>query len=281
MGVDLHIHSQASDGTLTVAQIVEKADRQGLSAISITDHDTVAGIDMAINESADLSLRIIPGIELSCVQDKKDVHILGYFIDYNGKELLDNLIHLRSSRASRAEDMVNKLRDTGLDISYEEVKKCAHGGAIGRPHIAQILVKNGLVDSISEAFNKHIGPGGPSYMPKYVLEVTKVISLIHDVGGVASVAHPGVSGVNEDFLLWLKEVGLDAVEVWHTEHTETQTHQYKELTKKHNLLRTGGSDCHGLGKSRGYVLGSVDIPDKIIEPLETRSSQIRTLKNIS
>ncbi len=281
MGVDLHIHSQASDGTLSIAQIVEKADQLGLSAISITDHDTVAGIDMAIRESADLSVTIIPGIELSCVQDKRDVHILGYFIDYHEEELLDNLIHLRDSRASRAEDMVNKLRDTGLDISYEEVKECAKGGSIGRPHIAQVLVKNGQVVSISEAFNKHIGAGGPSYMPKYVLEVTKVIRLIHDVGGVASVAHPGVSGVSEDFLLWLKEVGLDAVEVWHTEHTEAQTQQYMELANKHNLLRTGGSDCHGLGKSRGYVLGSVEIPDEIIASLEARSLEIHTLRNKS
>ena len=279
MGVDLHIHSQASDGTLSIAQIVEKADQLGLSAISITDHDTVAGIDMAIRESADLSVTIIPGIELSCVQDKRDVHILGYFIDYHEKELLDNLIHLRDSRASRAEDMVNKLRDTGLDVSYEEVKECAKGGAIGRPHIAQVLVKNGQVVSISEAFNKHIGAVGPSYMPKYVLEVTKVIGLIHDVGGVASVAHPGVSGVNEDFLLWLKEVGLDAIEVWHSEHTVAQTQQYMEMAHKHNLLRTGGSDCHGLGKSRGYVLGSVEIPDEIIEPLEARSLENHALRN--
>lgn len=281
MGVDLHIHSQASDGTLSVEQIIERAERQRLSAISITDHDTVAGIDMAIKLSADRSLEIIPGIELSCVQDKKDVHILGYFIDYHGRELLDNLKRLRESRASRAEDMVNKLRDTGLDINYEEVKECAQGGSIGRPHIAQVLVKNGLVGSISEAFNEHIGSGGPSYMPKYVLEVTRVIELIHKVGGVASVAHPGVSNISEDFLLWLKEAGLDAVEVWHSEHNEVVTQKYIELTKKHNLLRTGGSDCHGLGKSRGYVLGTVCIPDSIIEPLESRSREIRTLRNIS
>lgn len=279
MAVDLHIHSKASDGTLTPETIVEKANRLGLSTISITDHDSVASISTAIDASDTLPLTVIPGIELSSVHQGRDAHILGYFIDFTQPVLQQNLDKLTASRASRAGDMVKKLQAEGLSINFGEVAAYSNGGAIGRPHVAQILLKHGFVKSINEAFERYLGRNGPAYVPKYVLEVTEVIDLIHSVGGVASLAHPGVAGISEEFLAWLKEKGLDAVEVWHSDHTDQEIAHYQNLATKYGFLATGGSDCHGEGKSRGFVLGSIDIPDRIIPPLLARSRQVKQLRS--
>lgn len=271
MAVDLHLHSTASDGTLAPADIVMRARAQGLSAIALTDHDTVAGIEEALETGAGVGLAVIPGLEMSSEYGSRDVHILGYFIDCSNPRLLETLTMLRQSRLERAQTMVDKLAGLGLGIDYEEVRSLTQGGAIGRPHVAQILVRHGLVKDIGAAFKLYIGRDGPGYVAKQVLSPADVISLIHAAGGVTSLAHPGLSHIGEDLLLELKEQGLDAVEAWHTDHSEADRDTYLELATRVGLLVTGGSDCHGFGKIRGYVLGSIDIPDTIIGPLKERA----------
>lgn len=276
MSVDLHLHSTASDGTLAPAGIVEKAHELHLSAIALTDHDSVAGIQEALNESINLPLTFIPGLEMSSEYGEKDIHILGYFIDYKQDYLAETLAKLREARANRARIMVERLAENDMAIDFAEVEQCAGGGAIGRPHVAQVLVKQGMVDDISDAFNRFIGRGRPAYVPKHVLTTAQIIDLIHKVGGVASLAHPGTSKVDEPLLRLLKESGLDAVEVWHTDHSADQRRYFKELASRLDLLPTGGSDCHGFGKSRGFVLGSLDVPDSIIEPLRNRAALLKS-----
>lgn len=272
MAVDLHLHSTASDGTLRPAEIIAKAHEIGLTAVALTDHDSVAGIQEALAESINLSLTFIPGLEMSSEYGEKDIHILGYFIDYTQVRLIEALVSLRAARIDRAAKMVEKLAELGLNISFSEVETCARGGAMGRPHVAQIMVKQGLVANISEAFERFIGRGGPAYVSKHVLTTAQIIDLIHRAGGVASLAHPGPSGVDEPLLRLLQESGLDAVEVWHTDHSPKQTRYFLELANRLCLMVTGGSDCHGFGKTRGFVLGSLDIPDAIIEPLRIRAA---------
>ncbi|MDP1808711.1 MAG: PHP domain-containing protein [Actinomycetota bacterium] len=271
MAVDLHLHSTASDGTLSPAEIIAKAHEINLTAIALTDHDSLAGIREALDASIKLSLTFVPGLEMSSEYGDRDIHILGYFIDYTQPHLTETLAGLRVARVNRARTMVERLAGLGLEIDFAEVEQCAHGGAMGRPHVAQILVKHGLVTDISEAFARFIGRGGPAYASKHVLTTAQIIELIHRAGGVASLAHPGVSRVDEPLLRVLKDGGLDAVEVWHTDHTLEQTRYFKQLAFELDLMVTGGSDCHGFGKSRGFVLGSLGIPDEIIEPLRTRA----------
>lgn len=272
MAVDLHLHSTASDGTLAPGEIVKRAHAQGLSAIALTDHDSVSGIEEALMTGDDLGITVIPGLEMSSEYGGRDVHILGYFMDCSSQRLLEELTVLRESRLERAKTMVDKLASLGLEIDYGEVRALTQGGAIGRPHVAQILVRHGLVKDIGTAFKLYIGRDGPGYVAKHVLSPADVISLIHEAGGVTSLAHPGLSHIGEDMLLDLKAQGLDAVEVWHTDHSDADRNTYLELAARVGLLVTGGSDCHGFGKIRGYVLGSIDIPDTIIGPLKERAA---------
>lgn len=275
MAVDLHLHSTASDGTLRPAEIISKAHEIGLTAVALTDHDSVAGIQEALTESIKLSLTFIPGLELSSEYGEKDIHILGYFIDYTQAHLIETLADLCAARVDRAAKMVERLAGLGLQINFSEVEACARGGALGRPHVAQIMVKQGLAANISEAFEYFIGRGGPAYVSKKVLTTAQIIDLIHRAGGVASLAHPGPSGVDEPLLRRLQESGLNAVEVWHTDHSPEQVRYFLELAHRLGLMVTGGSDCHGFGKARGFVLGSLDIPDEIIEPLRSRAGAFK------
>ena len=271
MGVDLHLHSTASDGTLIPAEIIKRAHKLGLTAIALTDHDSVAGIPAVLEARASIDLEFIPGLELSSEYDGRDVHVLGYFIDYRQSYLNEVLTRLRTARFGRARMMVDRLVQLGLSIDFAEVEDYSRGGAIGRPHVAQVLVKHGEVADVSEAFERYLGRGRPAYVPKYVMRTDEVIDLIHQAAGVASLAHPGPSGVEDSLVAALKDAGLDAVEAWHTDHTEDQCRHFRDLAKSLDLMVTGGSDCHGFGKSRGFVMGSLDIPDEIIAPLVARA----------
>lgn len=275
MAVDLHLHSTASDGTLSPTEIVSKAHEMGLTAIALTDHDSLAGIPEAVDAALKFSLTFIPGLEMSSEYGDRDIHILGYFIDYTQAHLAETLAGLRVARVNRGRIMVERLADLGLEIDFAEVEKYAHGGAMGRPHVAQVLVKQGLADDISDAFARFIGRGGPAYVSKHVLTTLQIINLIHQAGGVAALAHPGPSRVDEPLLRVLKDGGLDAVEVWHTDHAPEQTRYFKQLAFEFDLMVTGGSDCHGFAKSRGFVLGSLGVPDQIIEPLRAKAKSYR------
>jgi 3',5'-nucleoside bisphosphate phosphatase len=274
MAVDLHLHSTASDGTLSPTAIVAKASEDRLTAISLTDHDTVAGVREILSLDPPPDIEFIPGVELSSEHLGRDVHILGYFIDPDNPRLLRTMAALRQARVDRAREIMNRLASLGIAIDFDEVKGLAKGEAIGRPHIAQALVKHGSVNSIGEAFSEFLGRGRPAHVTKFVLPVLDVLELVRQAGGVTSLAHSAVSGIDEPTIAFLKNEGLDALEVWHSDHSVEQINELKLLCDRFDLLATGGSDCHGLAKSRGPVLGSLDIPDELIEPLRERAAAV-------
>lgn len=275
MAVDLHLHSTASDGTMEPAEIVEKASELGLSTISITDHDSFAGIDGAIEAAQSRSVDIIPGVELSAYYRSQDVHVIGYFVDRRNALLNERLSKLRESRGLRAKEIVVKLQSAGVNVEWSDVERIAKGEAVGRPHIAQALVDKGEAQNISEVFKKHLGRGRPGYVAKYVMEIEEILDVVHQAGGVTSLAHPAHWDADEAVLRYLQSHGLDAIEVWHIDHSEEDVRRFNDMASRLGLLMTGGSDCHGERKKHGMVMGSLPIPDTIIDPLRGRAQEIR------
>jgi len=242
--IDLHIHSTYSDGLLHPAEIVTYASRFGLNAIAITDHDDFSGFAEAAAAGARLGLEVIPGIELSAIHDGYETHILGYLYDVTSAPLLEFAARMRASRVERAEEIVQRLRHLGMPISMEMVKMRAGQGALGRPHIADILVEEGYVFSFNEAFHKWLGENKPGYVPKMKLMAEEAIALVHNSGGLAFLAHPG-TGTGIDAIEALIEMGLDGIETLHPRHVPEMITYYRELARRNGLLETGGSDCHG------------------------------------
>jgi len=269
MSVDLHLHTTASDGSLSPGQVVELAANLGLNAIAISDHDTVEGIQEALAFAERLDARVIPAVELSSRYNSRDIHILGFFIDYKSRVLDKALSSLRKARIERAEKIVVCLQGEGLDITFEEVLEVAGGASVGRPHIARALLKNNQVSRISEAFVKYLKRGSLCYIDKFVYSPSQAISLIHEVGGVAVFAHPGLAGLDEHIPEFVA-MGLDGIEAYHIEHTPDVVKHYLQIAYDYGLVVTGGSDCHGPLSTHGLRLGTIYVPDKTLVQLEKK-----------
>ncbi|MDP2182903.1 MAG: PHP domain-containing protein [Actinomycetota bacterium] len=265
MTFDLHIHSTASDGSLSPEEIVRVAAHGGMAAIAITDHDSVAGIPSALTASAAAGIRLIPGVELSAVHEGLDVHILGYFVDHNDLRLAERLSELRELRRARAADIVGALYAAGYHLAIDEVLMLAEGGSVGRSHVARALVERGHAADVADAFERFIGRGRPFYVPKPVARPAHVVKTIRDAGGLAVLAHPGITGI-DDAIDELVAAGLSGLEAYHAEHTQEQRDHYARLAAQRGLLVTGGSDYHG-PKAPGAEIGSVAIPDEALEAL--------------
>ncbi len=267
MPADLHIHSNFSDGLLSPEEIVRKARDSGLSAISITDHDIVDGIDSAIAEGEKLGIKVIPGIEFTTDLPDTEIHILGYFIDYKAKWLKELLLKIREDRVNRIYKTADKLKALGIDIAAKDVLALAEKGSVGRPHVARILVEKGAVKSVQEAFNKYLNCGAPAYVPHFRLTPVEAVKTIVKAGGIAVYAHPAVSD-KDDMIPELVAAGLGGIEVYYGKHSDAQVKHYRSLAKKYGLLMTGGSDFHGLGTMRDVSLGVARLPDDCISKLE-------------
>ncbi len=243
--IDLHAHSDCSDGVDSPEELVSKARAAGLCALAITDHDAVDGVERARRVSA-RDLEIVPGVELSAREGASDVHVLGYLFDPESRELLSYLETFRSHRLSRAKRIVEKLNDLGMALELESVTAQAGDGkaSIGRPHIARALVESGQAESLQDAFNRYLGNHAPAYVPKVFFSVEDAIQIIHKAGGVAVLAHPG-SLRRDELIPGFVESGLDGLEVIHPDHTETARRYYGQLASRHGLVTTGGSDYHG------------------------------------
>jgi predicted metal-dependent phosphoesterase TrpH len=265
--VDLHAHTIFSDGLFTPEELVVEAARLKLTAVAITDHDAVGGIDRAIAAGRQLQLEVVPGAELSCNTNGVDVHVLAYYIDYTQPAALEFFEIVRQKRAERAEKMVGKLNELGVKLSIEQVRALAQGAAIGRPHVAQALVEAGAVRSIEEAFQRYIGYDGPAYFPKMQLTPKAAMDFIHQYGGVAVVAHPGTYH-NDGAVYSAIAAGADGIEVWHPDHTPRSVDRYREMATKNSLLMTGGSDCHGGRKLGKVYLGSVTVPYSCLQAVK-------------
>lgn len=272
MSADLHVHTTASDGRYSIKELLTMAEAAGITTLAVTDHDTVAALAEWQADGGDFSrdraTRLIPGIELSIDLPAHEVHILGYFLRLDDPILTQTLEKLTQSRTTRIEEMVEKLNHLGYHISYEQVQAIAlPAAAVGRPHVAQALVKSGYVQSVDEAFHTLLQRGGPAYVPHYKLSVAEAIHLIHQAGGIAVLAHPGLIG-SEDVVNMVIDQGINGLEAYHIEHTEAQTRYYLHLAQRKGLVVTGGSDFHGIPGKRPARLGEFSIPSSLVSHLE-------------
>ncbi|RJO62743.1 MAG: PHP domain-containing protein [Dehalococcoidia bacterium] len=258
---DLHVHTNASDGKYSPAELVKLAAQSGLGLLAITDHDTVSGIAPALEAAkAFPDLRIIPGAEISSYAPGSEVHVLGYFIDIGNSELLIQLAALGDSRQDRARAIVEKLRGLGLDINLARVQEIAGDGSIGRPHIAQALMEKGYVSSFQEVFTKYIGQGGPAYVERAKLTPDEAVELIIKSGGLPVLAHPSTINNAEAVVSRLAGRGLVGLEAYYKDYTDEQRRDMVSLAYRYKLLATGGSDFHGIDEATEVMLGDAGVP---------------------
>ncbi len=266
---DLHLHTNYSDGALSVQELVQKAHDAGLSAIAVTDHDNVAAIDEAIEWGASLGVEVVPGLELSATMGEKDLHILAYFVDHRNQTLLDYLAFFRRERYKRAERIVEKLNKINVPLELEAVLEQAGVGSIGRPHIANAMVEQGFIESYHEAFSKYIGVGGPAYEKKYQVSPEEAFKLIAQAGGLSFLAHPG-KYTTEFELSELMKLGMDGIEVVHPSHDPNRQAFYRSLVEQYFLLESGGSDFHGGKKNDESAFGSFWVPLSVVDAMRKR-----------
>lgn len=262
---DLHIHSTFSDGTYSPAQIIDIAKKQGLCAISITDHDTIKAVAVAKAIGKEKGIVVLSGVELSSIFGDTEIHILGYLFDEERVHLKTKLGEMREYRKTRAQRMIEKLEDHGCTISFEDVKKVAGKGAIGRPHIARAMLERKCILEYKEAFTRYIGNGKPCNVPKFRLDPAEAIDLVEDAGGIPVLAHPGNVG-DEAIIRGVLTLPFKGIEVWHPDHSSSQMKLYMELARERGLLMTGGSDSHG-EKLTKAAIGEVKVDAAVVEAL--------------
>ena len=274
--VDLHLHTTASDGVLSPAEIVRYAKSKGLQAIAITDHDTIEGCEEALSGEARVGFEVIPGIEISAEYSPGSMHILGFFLDIHHPLLNERLEYLQKARAERNPKMVAKLNQLGIKVTYEEVLKASGGGQVGRPHFANVLLEKRVVKSFQEAFDRFLKKGAPAYVDKFRFTSKEALHFIHESRGVAVLAHPNTLGVGryselEKVIVQLVDEGLQGIEVYYPEHSSAEVAQYKILADRYNLLSTGGTDYHGIEKNEldiGVGRGEMKLPYSIVENIK-------------
>jgi 3',5'-nucleoside bisphosphate phosphatase len=265
---DLHTHTTFSDGYYSPAELLHKAVEKGIGIISITDHDSVSGVKAAREFSTKIGIEIIPGVEISTEIGENEIHILGYFIDPDNKELERYLVFFREERYKRAIRIVEKLNIIGIGLKMDDVLLKAKDSSIGRPHIAQALLEKGFVNSFFEAFNKYIGNNGPAFEKKVHLSPQSACKIINDAGGLSFIAHPGK--MPENLIQELIEAGIDGIEVIHPSHSASLSKYYKGITNEYFLLESGGSDFHGGKREDEGNLGKYFTNQKAIEAMRSR-----------
>jgi predicted metal-dependent phosphoesterase TrpH len=271
---DLHLHSTASDGRFSPAELVRKAVGEGLTVISLTDHDTVDGIAPALAAArAFPQLRLIPGIEVSTDISGGEAHILGYFIDHVDGSLQAALEQMRNSRLERARRMVTRLEEMGYPLEWERVQAIAGGGVIGRPHIAQAMLERGYIESLKEAFTKYIGRDGPAYVEREKVTPAGAVELVIRAKGLPVLAHPLTVPEPEQMAVELKAVGLVGIEAYYAGYTAEDVERLVSMADRHNLITTGGTDYHGLDTDAS--IGGVDIPEESVKNLLSLARQSR------
>lgn len=271
--VDLHTHTTASDGSMSPATLVRYAAEKGLTAIAITDHDTLAGVEEAEAEGLKQGIEVIAGLEIS-VDFNPEMHILGYFMNNRHMAIMPVLDDLMKKREARNPKIVAKLRELGMDITLEEVVALAGGKIVGRPHIAEAMIRHGYVGSMGEAFERYLASGRPAFFKKDKLTPAEGVKVILDAGGVPVLAHPVHLGLGweelDRLLSELAAKGLKGAEAIYVDNTDEQTARLIELCRKHGLIATGGSDFHGSFKPDidvGTGKGNLRIPYIIVEQL--------------
>lgn len=277
--VDFHTHSTRSDGTMTPTELVRHAKDSGLSAFALTDHDSVDGIEEASKEAERIGIEFIPGIEFSAAEDT-ETHIIGLFLDTKNETLLATIDKLKNSRRRRMEDVCNKLRGLGFDVTHEEALKIAGGSFVGRAHIAKLMVEKGYCETVRECFDKYIGLGKPAYSEKTELTAVEAVKAIRAAGGLAYLAHLNQTGFDTDrlreLLTKLKEAGLNGIEGYYPEYSHEHITEYRDLALELQLSFGGGSDFHGKMKPHieiGVGTGNLRIPYFILDNMKRIKSR--------
>ncbi|MGI9952514.1 PHP domain-containing protein [Moorellaceae bacterium AZ2] len=271
---DLHTHTTASDGKLPPHELVKLAYRKGLATVAVTDHDTVDGLGEALVAASLYGVEVIPGIELSTEWEGRDVHLLGYYIDFQGDRLHSFLQRLQHARYGRSLKIIARLRELGYPLTWEDVAPLVRGQAVGRLHIAQALVAKGLVPSIEAAFSQLLERGRPAYVPRYKLTPAEGVEIIGACRGVAVLAHPGLIG-EDTVIKELAGKGLQGLEVYYPLHGREAVARYLALARELGLLVTGGSDFHGLDIPDHADLGAVTVDEEAIGRLKGCARALR------
>ena len=268
--VDLHIHTNYSDGAFTPSEAVICAKNAGLSAIAITDHDIVDGIEEALMSGQENGVEVIPGIELSSIApDGSEMHILGYFIDYKSAELNKKLKVLIKDRLDRGHKILQKLKECGAELKDTSFLDNSGGKAVGRLHFAKALVAEGIVKSTQDAFQQFLAQGKPAYVAKHALSSEQAIKLIAQTGGISVMAHPYYAHYNDMQMMHsLVASGLSGIEAYHSKHPESSVKKFLALAKELGLIVTGGSDCHGPLKNEPPIMGRIKVSYSIVEDLK-------------
>ena len=285
---DLHTHSAASDGTLPPAELVALAERRGLAALALTDHDTLDGLGEAAAAAERFGeLTFIGGVELSAARQKGHLHILGFYVDPANESILQIADRLRRARQNRNPEMISRLQSMGMAITAEEVAAAAgalpeHRRIIGRPHMAAVLVAKGYASDMNDAFDRYLGTGCPAYVGRDRPTAAEAIAAIHDARGVAVVAHPShLEFANhaqcDRIVRSLIDKGIDGLEAYHGDHTDAQTRLFLDLAGKYDLIVTGGSDFHSPLRP-GVTLGRPRVPATVLGPLAARAAEKRPAK---
>lgn len=277
-GIDLHTHSDCSDGTFTVRELINLANEKNLAAIALTDHDTVKGVEEAVTYAAENypELEVVPGVEVSTVNEGKDCHIIGLYIDHKDETFIKRLHDLLEVRTNRNIEICDKLRTiAGFSFTYEDVLNEYPGAVVTRAHFARYLAEKGMVGSRQEAFDRYIGDGKPCFVPPYRIDPETGIQYILDAGGIPILAHPVLSRMSDDkldkFVGRLKDAGLKGIEAIYSTYEARDERHIKELAYKYDLLISGGSDFHGVNKPKidlGSGYGKLFIPEDVLDAIK-------------
>ncbi|MBO2944959.1 PHP domain-containing protein [Paenibacillus sp. F411] len=271
---DLHSHTTASDGMNSPSEQVSLARKKGLAAVAITDHDTVAGVQEAL-EAAPTGILVVPGVEISTQAGGKDIHVLGYYINHRDELLGERLRRLRDTREARNHMIIRRLNSLGMSITMEEVisglgRELKPDESVGRPHIADVLVAKGYAQDLRDAFDRYLAQGKPGYAPQPRITPAEACAWITEAGGAAVLAHPGLYGEDALVQALLAEGGFDGIEVYHADHGAQEEERYRRMGEERGLILTGGSDYHG--ERQGIVfhgdLGSKTVPVSVLNQLQ-------------
>jgi len=272
MFADLHLHTNFSDGTFSPEELAARAKAAGLGAIALTDHDTVDGCERMAAACAKEGIEFIVGCEFTVEQGGRELHLLGYCFDLENVALRAALRKYQEVRRNRVHEIVVRLNGLGIPMQVERVMEIANCDAPGRPHVGRALVADGHCRSLDEAFQRFLKKGKPAWAPKAKLSSAEALGLIHDAGGVAAMAHPGINHMDE-VIPDLVSAGMDGLECFYTRHSTAMTEHYLMMAERHGLLVTGGSDCHGENKGRP-LLGGVKLPYEFVEKLKAAATRV-------
>ena len=273
MFADLHLHSNFSDGTYPPEELVQHARTHRLSTVALTDHDTVEGCARMAAAAESARIEFVPGAEITAEINGNELHLLAYFIDTEDPELLREVSRFQTVRQDRIREMVGRLNKLGIPLQAEAVFALANCKAPGRPHVARALIQAGYCATLDEAFERFLKKHRPAWVPKFKISAAGAIELIHRAGGVAVVAHPGLNH-SDEVIPELVESGLDGLECYHSRHSSATCEHYHHIAQEHQLLVTGGSDCHGMNKGKPLI-GSIKLPYQHVQDLKNRSALIR------